>query len=159
MRQQPKRLHRAAFQHLELRAGRHHFHTRARCNPAVNQAHIDDYALVGVVLAVKDEGAQRRVRVAGGGGDIADDALKHVADICTHFRRNFGGIHRGDTDNVFNFLLCAQRLGGRQVDFIDNRDYFEVVLKGEIGVAKRLGLDALRGVDDEQGAFAGGERA
>ena len=36
---------------------------------------------------------------------------------------------------------------------------FKVVLKGEIGVAKRLGLDALRGVDDEQGAFAGGERA
>ena len=35
----------------------------------------------------------------------------------------------------------------------------EVVVDREVGVGERLRLDALRRVDDEHGALAGGERA
>ena len=33
------------------------------------------------------------------------------------------------------------------------------MIDGEIGIGERLGFDALRGIDDEQRAFAGGEGA
>ena len=46
-----------------------------------------------------------------------------------------------------------------QIDFVDDGNDFEAVIDGEIGIGEGLGFDALRGVDDEQRAFAGGEGA
>ncbi len=41
-----------------------------------------------------------------------------------------------------------------QVDLVDDGNDFEAVIDGEIGIGECLGFDALRGVDDEQRAFA-----
>ena len=46
-------------------------------------------------------------------------------------------------------------MGGGQVDLVDNRDDLEVRLQGQVKVSQGLSLDALGGVDDQQGAFAG----
>jgi hypothetical protein len=53
----------------------------------------------------------------------------------------------------------AIRVGGGQVDLVERRDDLEVVLQREVAVGQRLGLDALRRVDDEHHALAGRERA
>ena len=53
----------------------------------------------------------------------------------------------------------ARNVGALQIDLVDDGNDLEAVIDGEIGVGERLGFDALRGVDDEQRAFAGGERA
>ncbi len=50
-------------------------------------------------------------------------------------------------------------VGVRQVDLVDDRDELEALLLGEVDVGHRLRLDALRGIDDEQRAFARGQRA
>ena len=47
----------------------------------------------------------------------------------------------------------------RQVDLVDDGDDLEVVLDREIRVGQRLRFDALRGVDQQQRAFARGQRA
>ena len=46
-----------------------------------------------------------------------------------------------------------------KVDLVRDRDDLEVVLDREVGVGERLRLDALRGVDDQQRALAGLQRA
>ena len=74
-------MHVAALNDLELSAGRHHAHLHARFHVAVHQAHINDNALVRVVLAVKDQRTQRCVRVASRRRDIGYDALEHLVDI------------------------------------------------------------------------------
>ena len=53
---------------------------------------------------------------------------------------------------------ASSGLRARQVDLVDDRDDLEVVLDREIGVGERLRLDALRRVDQQQRAFARGER-
>ena len=63
-RLQPQRAHQAAFEHLEGRAGRHHSDLHAGPDGAVLEAHIDDHAAVGVVIAVEDQRLERGVRVA-----------------------------------------------------------------------------------------------
>ena len=50
------------------------------------------------------------------------------------------------------------RLRARQVDLVDDRDDLEVVLDRQVGVGQRLRLDALRRVDQQQRALAGGQR-
>ena len=102
-------MHVAALNDLELSAGRHHAHFHARLHVAVHQAHIDDDALVRIVLAVKDQGAQRGVRVAGGGRDIRDDALEHLMDIDADLGRDLRRILRRNADDVLD--LCLTRFG------------------------------------------------
>ena len=50
------------------------------------------------------------------------------------------------------------RLRARQIDLVDDRDDLEVVLDRQVGVGERLRLDALRRVDEQQRAFARGQR-
>ena len=49
------------------------------------------------------------------------------------------------------------RLRGGQVDLVEDRDDGQVALDGHVEVGQGLGLDALGGVDQEDGALAGGE--
>ena len=46
------------------------------------------------------------------------------------------------------------RLGRRQIDFIDHRNDFEIVMQRQIRVGERLRLHALRCIDHQQRAFA-----
>ena len=55
-------------------------------------------------------------------------------------------MHRGD-------------VGVRQIDLVDDRDDRQALLVREMDVRHGLRLDALRGIDDQQRAFAGRERA
>ena len=48
---------------------------------------------------------------------------------------------------------------GGQIDLVDDGDDFMVVLDRLIDIGERLRLDPLRGIDDEQRAFACGEAA
>jgi len=56
--------------------------------------------------------------------------------------------------------LAAHALGvsAREVNLVEDRDDFEVRLEGKVDVSEGLGLDTLRGVDDEKRSFAGHQR-
>src|SRR5207253_5416498 len=53
----------------------------------------------------------------------------------------------------------ALHVGRGEVDLVDDGHDGEVRVGGQVVVRQRLRLDALRGVDDEHGALAGGQRA
>ena len=63
-----------------------------------------------------------------------------------------------EADDVRDLAPRLFRLRARQIDLVDDRDDLEVVLDREIGVGERLRFDALRRVDQQQRAFARGER-
>ncbi len=62
-------------------------------------------------------------------------------------------------DDLRDLLGVLLRLRRGQVDLVEHRDDVQVVLEREVEVGQRLRLDALRGVDQQQGALAGGQRA
>ena len=143
---------------MEHGAGRHHFDLHARRDAPVHQAHVNDDALIGVVLAVKHERFQRRFRVACRCRDVRNHILKYVMNIEPHFCRDLGRILCRDADDVLDFLLDARRVGGRQVNFIDDRQHLQPRVDGKVGIAKGLRFDALRCVHNEQRALTRGER-
>ncbi len=67
-----------------------------------------------------------------------------------------GGIN---ADHVLDLLADAFRLGGGQIDLVEHRHDFEIVVDGLIDVGEGLGFDTLAGVDHQQSALAGGQRA
>ena len=58
-------------------------------------------------------------------------------------------------DHLLDLLADALRFGRRQVDLVDHRNDFEVVVQRQVGVGERLRFDALRGVHHQQRALAG----
>ena len=126
----------------------------ALAKDAVDDADVGHHAAVLVELGVEDQRARRRVGVAGGRRHLLDELLEHVLDA-------LAGLARDPPDGVGrlaqqlgDLLGHALGLGAGQVDLVQARDELEAGVDGEVGVGQRLGLDALRRVDDEQRALA-----
>jgi hypothetical protein len=84
-----------------------------------------------------------------------DDSLQNFVDAGALLGASQHGIARVETDDGFDLLADPLGLCGRQIDFVDDRDDFEVVVQGQVGVGEGLRLHALRGINDQQRAFAG----
>ncbi len=141
------------------RPGGHHLDPLARGELTVHDADVGDHAAVDVVDRVEDHRARRGVGLPHRRGNVAADDVEqrldalaglgadpqHVVGVAADDVRDLGGVQVG--------------LGGRQVDLVQHRDDLQVVLEGEIEIGQGLGLDALRGVDQQYRALAGGQAA
>ena len=58
-------------------------------------------------------------------------------------------------DHGFDLLADALRLGGGQIDLVDDRNDLQVVVQRQVSIGQRLRLHALRRVHHQQRAFAG----
>ena len=94
-------------------------------------------------------GAGTRLTIASRISSIADALLGRGEDHL--FAR--------DREDVLELLDHHVGLGRRQVDLVEDRDDREALAEREVDVREGLGLDALRGVDDEDRALARLERA
>ncbi len=94
-----------------------------------------------------------------GGGSALDDRLEDVGDARAELRAGEDGAGAVEADDLLDLAPRLFGLGAGQVDLVDDRDDLEVVLDGEVRVGERLRFDALRGVDEQQRALAGGQRA
>ena len=149
----------AALQDGVLRTACHQADGLSLADRTLHNAEQNHHAHIGVILAVEHQGAEGRIGIAGGGGQVADDALQHRLDVDAQLGRDLGGIEGGQADNVLHLLLCLHHIGGREVDLIKHRHDLQLMLHGEVGVSQRLRLHALCGVHHQQRAFAGGEGA
>ena len=93
-----------------------------------------------------------------GGGSRCDDRFENLRHAGAHLGAGEQRVVAVEADDVRDLAARLFRLRARQVDLVDDRDDLEVVLDREVGVGQRLRLDALRRVDQQQRAFAGGER-
>ena len=126
---------------------------------AVDDAGEDDDASVGVEPAIEDEGLERGFGVALRGREEGDDGFEDALYVEAGFGGDGDGVVCGEAYGFFDHVLGALDVGAGEIDLVDDGDDFEAVGDGEVGVGEGLGLDALGGVDDEEGAFAGGEGA
>ena len=126
---------------------------------AVDHAHEDDDAAIGVEPGIENEGAERGVDIAFGRRNLLNDLFQDGFDADALFSAAENGFGRVEPDDLFDLLHDPFRLGGWQVYLVDNREYFQIQPECQIRIGERLGLDALAGVNDKQGAFAGLKRA
>ncbi len=94
-----------------------------------------------------------------GGGMRRDDGLEDVGDPDAFLGRGQNGLARVEPDDLLDLPAGLLGLRAGQIDLVDDRDDVEVVVDREIRVGERLRLDALRGVDEQQRAFARRQRA
>ena len=143
---------------LVLGTGLHEEQLVPLAHATVHHAHARHHAAELVVLTVEDQRLQRRVRIALGGGNAGADGVEQLRHALTGLGGDAQDVLGGDAEHLLDLHREAVRIGGGEVDLVERRDDLEVVLQREVTVGEGLGLDALRGVDHQHHAFAGGER-
>ena len=126
---------------------------------AVDHPHQHDDAEIGVVPGVDQQRLQRRRLVALRRRQAVDDRLQHDVDAEAGLGRDRHRVGGVEADHVLDLLPDALGLGGGQVDLVQHRHDLVVGVERLIDVGERLRLDALAGVDHQQRALAGGQRA
>ncbi len=137
---------------------RHRHEARAGFELAVDDAHVRDDAAIGIELRIEDQPAQL-VLASPWRRDPGDDRLEDLLDPDPFLRRGRNRVRAFDHQQLFDLAAHALDVGGRQIDLVDDRDDGEVLPQRQVVVGERLRLNPLGGVDHQQRAFAGGERA
>ena len=116
-----------------------------------------DHALVGVVLGIEDQGLEGLIGAALGLRDAFGDSGEDLG--CAHplLRAGKDDFVEIEADNAFELAGDALRFGVREVNLVEDGDELEVLVHRQVNVREGLRFDALGGVNDEDGAFAGGE--
>ena len=140
-------------------AALHELDLEALGEGAVHYPDENDDAEVGIVPGVDDHCAQGGGAVAGGGRDALDHSFEHFGDADPGLRAGEDGVAGVEADDLLDLGADFLGLGGGEVDLVDDGDDLVVVLDRLVDVGEGLRFDALRCVDHEQRAFAGGEAA
>ena len=132
-------------------AGAHHADGLALFQHAIDDAHEDDDAEIGIVPAIDQHGLQRLGAVAfARRRQLVDDGFQHIRNAEAGLGGDQHGLARIDADDFLDLLADTLRLGGGKIDLVQNHDDLVVVVDGLVDIGQRLRLDALRGIDDKQ---------
>ena len=118
---------------------------------------MSDNPLVVIIQGVKNQRPQRRFFIAPWGWNDLNNAFQYRFDIDAVFSRNQRSSTAIKTDDIFNLLLDLLGPGSWEIDFIDHRKDFKVMLQGKIYISQCLRLNTMRGVYDQNSAFAGSD--
>ena len=80
--------------------------------------------------------------------------LQHIADIQSRLCGNRRAILRGDSDDILYLAAHTVYIRARQVYFVYDRNYLEIVFKRKISICQSLRFYSLRRVDDEKRTLA-----
>ena len=118
-----------------------------------------DDAAVRIEPGVENQRLEPVVGRALGRRNALHDGFENVGNALAGFGADEDGVGGVEADGAFDHFFGARDVGALQIDLVDDGNNFEAVIDGEIGIGQRLGFDALRGIDHEQRAFAGSQRA
>jgi hypothetical protein len=124
---------------------------------SVDDAHERDDANVTVVPGVDDQRLQRRLGIASRRRHAPDQFFKKLRDVFAGLRADANRVSGFDPDDLLDLRDHLFGIGRRQVDLVQHRHDLETLLERRIAIGHALRLDALRSIDDEQRALAGGQ--
>ena len=126
---------------------------------AIDHAHQHHHAHIAVKPAVDDHGPWRPIGIAHRGRHLGDDGFQNVVNAHAGFGRAGDGIAGINADHVLDLGLGVVRVGLGQVHLVEHGGHFHPQIQGGVAVGHGLRLDALAGIDHQQSAFAGRQRA
>ena len=129
----------------------------ARLDAAGENADVGDDAAVNIEDGIEDEPAQDFVGRLGRRRNAMHDRLEDFLDADAHLRAGIDRFLGRNGEDFLELFVHRGDVGIRQIDLVDDRDDGEALFVREMHVRHRLRLDALRGIDDQQRAFAGRE--
>ena len=85
--------------------------------------------------------------------NAVDNCIKNLIDVFASFRGNLDDFRFVTAEQIHDFCRDARHVASRQIDLINHRNNFQILLECEINVCERLSLNTLRCIDDKNRAF------
>ena len=109
------------------------------------------HAQIGVIPAIDQQGAQGGLCIGWRrGGQALHNRFQQIIDAQAAFGRNLQGFTAIQANDIFNLLLYPFRFGGGQVDFVQHRQDFVIIVQRQIDIGQSLRLNPLAGIDNQQ---------
>ncbi len=144
---------------LVCAAGGHDADLGAKLQPARNDPHERHHPEIVVEPGVDDQRLQRAVGIAARRRDARNQGFEQIRDALAGLGADQQRIVGLDADDVLDLVHHPLRVGARQVDLVEHRQHLEPLVDGRVAVGDALRLDALGGIDHQQRALAGRQRA
>ncbi len=142
-----------------LLAGADELYEVAGVERAVDNLEVGNDAAEWVEYRVENQGLERSFRVAFGRRDALYDGLQNVGHAHAGLARGADNLFGFAAEQVNNLVLDLFGFGRIEVAFVEHGYDFQVIVDGHVEIRYGLGLDALRGIDNEQSALACCNRA
>ena len=142
-----------------LRTAPHEADPLSLLQPTVFDAHVHHDSLIGVEVAVIDQGPKRPIRVAGRRWDSRDDRSQYIIHSLAGLAASAQHVVRGNPQRLFHLGDNFSRSGDVQVDLVEHGHDGQLVLHCQESIGHGLRLHALKGIDQQDGALAGGQAA
>ena len=130
------------------------FDFHAAVHAAGNDAHIGDYAAVGVVNGIEHQGAQKAVLFRFRRRDALNNGFQNIVNADAHLGGGMDGFLMGDADDVLQLAVYFGQVGTGKVNLIDDGDNGQVQIHGQVHVGKCLGFHSLGRVHNKKGSLA-----
>ena len=133
---------------------RHRHETSAGAERPIHHPHVTYHATIGIELRVEDQRAQAIVMALRRWNSM-DDRFEDLLDadaVLGAGEDAFAAFHH---QQLLDLAHHALGIGSGQIDLVDHWNDREIVFERKVIVCQRLRLDALSGVDDQHGPFAG----
>ena len=140
--------------HHEGNVRLHHHKLVALGNRPVEDAHRSNDTTILVKIGIENKSLERSVSIALRRRDQENDSLKQIVDTFAGLARNAHGVVGRNGKLIFNLGLHLIGMCARKIDLVDCRDNVKIGVHGERRVGNRLGLNALRSINNEYRAFA-----
>ena len=118
-----------------------------------------DNAAIFIEIRIKNERFERSFWITRRRRDEVDNGFEQVVNAFSCFSGYEHRIICSNSKLIFYFLLNFRRMCRREINFVDSTHDIEICVHRKICVRNRLSFDSLRGVHDEDRAFARGKRA
>ena len=82
-----------------------------------------------------------------------DNGLQNLINAHAGFGRHRNRIGSIQPDHFLNLTSGLFDIGAGQVDFVDHRNNFEIVIHGQVNIGQRLRFHALSRIDNQQCAL------
>ena len=131
------------FSYIKFSTGCHHANLHTFFDAAVDNTHIKHYAFVCVKLGVKHQCFQRFFRITVGSRYFRYNCFQYIFNTDTSFCTAKYSVRSINTDYVFNFFFNMVRVSTGKVNFIYNRDNFQIVVQRQVNVSQSLCFNTL----------------
>src|SRR5699024_4252457 len=140
-----------------IESGVHHADLYTRLYFGVDHTNVGHHATVGVIHRVENHRACWRIRT-----DLTARCRNELRDFIQQLRYALAGFARYledffglDADNIRDFQRVLFWFRIRKVDLVEHWNDFQVIFHRHVQVGQGLCFDALRGIDKQDGSFAG----
>ena len=142
------------FGNFKFSASSHHTNLHSLADSAVNNTYIQNYTFVSIKLGVKHQRFQGFRFISTRGRNFRHNCFQYFFNANASFCTTKHCVRSINTDNVLYLTLYVVRVSTRQVNFIYNRNNFQIIIQGKVHISQSLCFDALGGVNYEKRTLA-----